>query len=64
VDDGEADAFGVALGPAGSDARLLEVADGDEAVQPLTAISNAAPARTPANRWVAIPRLITSWFGP
>jgi hypothetical protein len=45
VEDAEAEAPGVALVP------LLEVADGDEAVQPLTASSNAAPAKTPANRW-------------
>lgn len=56
---GDADdpASGVELGPDGSDAPLLEVADGDiEVVHPLTASSKAAPASAPANRWVALPR--------
>ena len=44
VEDAEADASGVALGP------LLEVADGDASVHPMIADSKAAPASPTANR--------------
>jgi len=51
---GVEDANGV--GPSGSDAAPLEVADGDAAVHALTASSKAVRVSAPAKRLAVLPR--------
>jgi hypothetical protein len=47
------------LGADDSDAPLLEVADRDATVHPLTTSTSIAPASTRAHRWVVPPRSTT-----